>query len=55
MKLAQDTEEESELLIERRTALVVMRVQNKINQNPRALVFSGHLYKQGDKVNKSVE
>ena len=28
MKLAQDTEKESDLLIERRTALVVLRVQN---------------------------
>lgn len=39
MKLAQDTEEESELFIERRSALEVMRVQNKINQNPRAIVL----------------
>jgi len=55
MKLAQDTEEEAELLQERRSALVVLRVQNLINNNPRALVLKELLYKQGDAVNKKVE
>lgn len=55
MKLAQDTDKEADLLIERRTALVVLRVQNSINNAPRSLVLKQCLYKQGDSVNKKVE
>ena len=54
MLLAQDTEEEAELLIERRTALVVLRVTNLINTNPRGLILKDRLYKQGDSINKNV-
>ena len=42
-----DAEEEKDLLIERRTALVVLRVQNVINKSPRAVVLKDHAYKQG--------
>ena len=51
MLLAQDAEEEKDLLIERRTALVVLRVQNVINKSPRAIVLKELAYKQGDSIN----
>ena len=54
MLLAQDAEEEKDLLIERRTALVVLRVQNVINKSPRAVVLKDHAYKQGSQVNQKV-
>ena len=54
MLLAQDAEEEKDLLIERRTALVVLRVQNVINKSPRAVVLKEHAYKQGNQVNQKV-
>lgn len=55
MLLAQDTVEEKDLLYERRSALVVLRVQNQINQNPRGYVLNDLLYKQGEALNKNVE
>ena len=54
MLLAQDAEEEKDLLIERRTALVVLRVQNMINKNPRAVVLNEVAYKQGSQLNQKV-
>ena len=54
MLLAQDTTQESDLMYERRNALVVLRVQNQINLNPRSLVLKEVLYKQGDALNKNV-
>ena len=54
MLLAEDKDAESKLLYERRNALVVLRVQNLINMNPRGLVLKECLYKQGDAINKNV-
>ena len=45
MLLAQDAEQEKDLVYERRNALVVLRVQNIINMNPRSLVLKECLYK----------
>lgn len=55
MLLAQDTEEENDLLIERRSALVVLRIQTCLNMNPRSIVLKDRLFKQGKAINKNVE
>ena len=42
-------------MIERRTALVVLRVQQRLKVEPRGIILKDKLYKQGDAVNKNVQ
>lgn len=45
MLLAQDATEESELYLERRTALNVMRIQNLISHKPKGFVLKEIIHK----------
>lgn len=42
-------------MIERRSALVVLRIQTCLNMNPRSIVLKDRLFKQGKAINKNVE
>ena len=52
MLYAQDVETEDELSFERRTGLMVRRIQNMLALNPKGFIIKEMLYKQGDAVNK---
>ena len=52
MLQAQDVETEDELSFERRTGLMVRRIQNMLALNPKGYIIKEMIYKQGDAVNK---
>ena len=50
MLYAQDVETEDELSFERRTGLMVRRIQNMLTLNPKGFIIKEMIYKQGDAV-----
>ena len=52
MLYAQDVETEDGLSFERRTGLMVRRIQNMLTLNPKGFIIKEMIYKQGDAVNK---
>ena len=56
MLLAQNCNWEGDLIDERRTALVVQRIQNQINQKPNAIIYGESIFKPSYQIDrKSVE
>ena len=54
MLLAQNCEEEGDLMDERRTALTVQRIQNKINSNPNCIIYTDSVLKQREPSGKGL-
>ena len=52
MLLAQDVPTEDKLSEQRRTGLMVRRIQNMLVLNPKGFILKENIFKQGEKVNK---
>ena len=53
MLYAQDVLSEDQLSFERRTGLMVRRIQNMLAVNPRGFILKEMMHKQGEKINKN--
>lgn len=53
--LAEDLDSEDKVPLKSKQGLIVKKIANKLMKNPKIIVKSGYLTKQGDKPNKKVE